>query len=653
MEWLVGGQPSRRNHQRQHRRRLLVNTPSVTNQGLLEATGGNTLNLQNTYNNAGGRILASGSGSTVQFINGTVSGGLLASSGGGTLTTPANVIFTLDGKSQGTLTIAGSYVGANNSQTFLTGTINNTGTIQLNAAASNTFLTVAAAVSLTGGGTVMLTENGSGGNAAISTTNGNQTLTNVNNTIQGIGFIGWNGLSVINQPSGVINANLPASAGSLYLNPPTLTNTGLLEATGGGLLNLQNTFLNAGGNVLANGNGSTVQFISGVLEGGTLNTSNGGLLTIPANNTFTLDGVSTGTLNLAGQFVVANNSTAYLKGTVNNTGSIQLNAGSSNTFLTMAAPVSFTGAGTVTLMENGTGGSSALATTNGNQTLTNVNNLIQGSGVVGWNGLIVVNQGMIDANTPAQGTLTLNPSGLTNEGILEATLGATLQLSGSSTFKNAGGNILASGNASTVEFANGATIQGGMIGATGGGNLGVEANNVLSLDGHTNGPLTINGTYTGANNSTTDLSGTINNTGNIQLNAAANNTFLTMASAVSFIGNGTVTLASTAGGGTAALATTNGDQLLINVDNTIQGTGVVGWNGLGVTNQGTINANVSGGTLTVNSPGFTNQGLLQASAGGILALNGSTINNQKGTIQVNGATSTVQFVNNVHIEGGP
>jgi len=626
---------------------LLVNTTSTTNQGLLEATAGGTLGLQNSFNNSGGRILASGSNSTVQFISGTVQGGILATASNGTLTTPSNDAFTLDGSSQGTLTIAGTYVGSNNSTTFLTGTINNTGTIQVSAAGNTTSVTMAAAVTLTGNGTVTLSTSGNG-SAFLNSSGGTQTLTNVNNTLQGYGVIGQGTLIVVNQAGGVINANTSGNV-SLSLNPPSLTNLGLLEASGGGTLNLQSTFFNAGGKILATGSNSTVQFINGTVQAGTLTSASGGILTTPANDAFTLDGISLGTLNIAGTYVVANNATTFLTGTINNTGAIQVNALGNNTFLTMSGPVNLTGAGSVTLTKGGNG-TAALATGGGDQTLINVNNTLQGAGVIGWNGLAVVNQGTINANLPTQGTLSLNPNGLTNEGLLEATVGATLQLN-TTTSNNTGGTILASGTGSDVQFINGAVIQSGTVSSTGGGSLGVASGTNLTLDGNSHGPLTIVGTYTGANNSTTFLIGTINNTGVIQVEAAGNNTFLGISGAVSLIGNGVVSL-STGGNGTAAIETAGGDQLLTNVDNTLQGVGVIGYNGLGLINQGTINANVSGNTLTLNPSGFTNQGMLEATSGGILALNASTIANRTGTIEVNGATSSVQFVNGVTIQGG-
>jgi YVTN family beta-propeller protein len=625
---------------------LVVNTPSLTNQGLLEGTGG-TLQLSNTYNNAGGRILSSGSGASVQLTGATIQGGTLTSANGGVLGTQGGASVTLDGSSQGTLTIAGTYVGANGSTTVLKGTINNTGAIQLNETANNTFLSMATpSVSLTGNGAVTLNTGGSGGTAIINQSGG--TLTNVSNTLQGTGVIGSNGLVVTNQ--GTINANVPGT-GSLTLNPNGLTNQGLLEATAGGTLVLSSTTANGTGTIKVNGANSTMEFVSGaVIQGGSLVSVNSGLLTVAGGSTITLDGSTTqGSLTIAGTYVGTNGSTTVLKGTIVNTGTIQLNETANNTFLSIATPsVNLTGDGTVMLSTAGPGGTAIINQAGG--TLTNVNNTLQGAGVIGSNGLTVTNQGTINANLPAQGALVVNANAPTNEGLIEATAGATLELSGD-TVNNTGGTILASGTGSTMQFANGATIQSGTLSTSGGGSLGVAGGSTLALDGSTFGRLTIVGTYTGADGSTTSLKGTINNTGTIQLNEAGHNTFLSMATPVSLIGSGAVTLNTTVAGGTAIINQSGGT--LTNVDNTLQGTGVIGSNGLVVTNQGTINANVPGtGSLTLNPSGFTNQGLLAATSGGTLVLSGSTIVNGTGTIQVNGATSTVQFVSGATIQGG-
>ena len=73
-----------------------------------------------------------------------------------------------------------------------------------------------------------------GGGSAYIYQNGGSTLTNVNNTIQGAGTIGYNGLTVVNGAAGVINAN--TTGAGLYMNPSSLTNQGQMEATSSCLL---------------------------------------------------------------------------------------------------------------------------------------------------------------------------------------------------------------------------------------------------------------------------------------------------------------------------------------------------------------------------------------------------------------------------------
>ena len=62
-------------------------------------------------------------------------------------------------------------------------------------------------VTLQGGGTVTLSTASGGGNALLLQAAGGLTLTNVNNTIQGEGIIGFNGLTLVNEAGGTINAN--------------------------------------------------------------------------------------------------------------------------------------------------------------------------------------------------------------------------------------------------------------------------------------------------------------------------------------------------------------------------------------------------------------------------------------------------------------
>ena len=105
-------------------------------------------------------------------------------------------------------------------------------------------------------------------------------------------------------------------------------NAGLLEATNNGLLVIQNTIENSGGNITANGSGASVQLQDGaVVQGGTLNTKNGGTSVTPNGTSSTLDGAAQGALTLsAGSTYTSDfNTTTNVLGTINNNGNFQIN----------------------------------------------------------------------------------------------------------------------------------------------------------------------------------------------------------------------------------------------------------------------------------------------------------------------------------------
>ena len=112
---------------------------------------------------------------------------------------------------------------------------------------------------------------------------------------------------------------------------------------------------------------------------------------------------------------------------------------------------------------------------------------------------------------------------------------------------------------------------------------------------------------------------------------------------VTLQGGGTVTLSTATGGGNAIIDQAAGGETLTNVNNTIQGEGIIGFNGLTVVNQvgGTINANSSGGseitTLTIDSAAVTNHGFDGSHQQRRLEIVGTTVNNPGGTISANGA----------------
>ncbi len=270
-----------------------------------------------------------------------------------------------------------------NTQLSVFGTqIINAGQIQLNGGGNtNSFLNIANNVALQGGGTLTLSVAPGAGSAFIQGNAGGLTLTNVDNTIQGAGVIGNNGLALTNDVGGTINANV-SGQGLLLDGGGLVTNAGLLKATNGGFLEIENTVNNAGGNITADG--GTAQFFgAAVIQGGTLNTLNGGILGTPGGNSATLDG-STGagavTISPGSTYTSALNSTTNILGTINNNGDLQVNGGANtNTALNLTGNTVLQGGGggTVTLSTNGSGSGFAILLGSG-ATLTNANNTIQG-----------------------------------------------------------------------------------------------------------------------------------------------------------------------------------------------------------------------------------------------------------------------------------
>jgi hypothetical protein len=597
---------------------LIINpSGGTTNTGTLEATAAGTLSLQNAITNTNGTIQANGAGSTVNLNGAAITGGTLETSSGG-------VIQSFGGTLSG-LTNTGTLQVPNNNALTILGTITNTGSIQLNSVANVTELLVGApSVTLTGAGTVTLSNNSQNYifGASASDTLINQT------TIQGAGTIGNNQLVLTN--SGTIDANDPTQ---LIINPSGgTTNTGTLEATAGGTLNLQDAVTNSGATIQANGAGSVVALFGASITGGTLNTSNGGA--------FQSFGATLSGLTNAGTLQILNNNAVTLVGNISNTGSIQALSNANVTEILASGTVTLSGGGTVVLSDNNQNYIFGAA---GSQ-LINQNNTISGSGNIGNNTLAFTNHGTADAMSANGNQLLIQTgtAGTTNTGTLEASSGGTLQIQ--NTVTNAGGVIQALAGTGTsaggTVTLNGASVTGGTVQSLG---TGVNSGAVVST-GATLTNLTTAGLVETPNNNTLTVAGTINNTGAIQLNSNANATEL--------VASGTVNLT---GGGTVALSNNSQNYILgaagsklVNTNNTITGAGNIGDGTMAFTNEGTVDA-IYSNHLVINtgkSAVTNNTGLMEASKGGVLEID-SAVNNEtsttSGTIEaLNGGTVSLR-----------
>jgi len=633
---------------------LTMNGGLINNNGTLAAdaasnsnpNSGSTLNLSGvTVNNAGGQIYANAAGDNVQLTSGTaVQGGQLYNLNGGFLGTTTGNTATLDGSTHGALTINGQYTCSLASTTYIQGNIGFSGAINVNGGAgTNGILALNGAATLTGLGGVQLNYEGGSGGAYLQ--GNNQTLTS-SVTIQGNGVIGNGSLALVN--NGTINADI--SGAVLTLNGSGgITNAGLMEATGGGILNLSNTPINnAGGSITVKDAASAVEITgTAVIWGGTLTNTAGGFLGTPQGEVAYLNGATHGALTINGTYTNDLGSTTYIQGNIQNNGNIQVNGnpGSGSPLgLFLTGNTTLQGSGTVTLSSLGGAG----AAIQGTGILYNgANSIIQGSGYVVSEGLALVNSGTINANVTGSG-LNLDPAGgITNTGIIEASGGSGLAIY-FVPVNNNGGSITANGAGDQVVFSSGVTIQGGTLNNTNGGFLGTAGS--ASLDGTTHGALTINGTYTNPQNSITYIQGNIQNYGNIQVNGGVSaNGILALTGATTLNGDGSVTLNSVVFG-----AYIQGDGQTLTNNSTIQGNGNIGNGSLALVNNGTIDANVSGSGINMNGTGgVTNTGLIEATNNGNLSMQG-TIQNS-GNIQINGGGGSVSdlfLLGNTTLSGG-
>ncbi len=646
---------------------------TLTNDNLLEATNGGTLLFASqTVGNSGATIKASGTGSQIVLNSTTIQGGTLS----GPVTANAGTL--LDGTTSDGITLNNVTV-SDGSQVSIAGTVHNTGSITLKGTGDQTALYAGngstVVTTLTGGGAVTLSNTAHNGADLLYGDNG-ATLDNVNNTISGEGQLGaGHAMAYTNEAGALVDANVSGQALTIALGGQTLTNKNVLEATGGGILQFNSQVVNnAAGSISTDtSNGSQIVLNSSTVQAGTLNGP------VTANSGSTLDGQTLGTLTNAGTVSVSDSSTLTLMGTINNTGALKVNSTGDQTTLYVGngatVVTTLQGGGTVTLADSAHNSDAIILGDNG-ATLDNVNNTIQGEGQIGvGHALNVTNEaaGLVDANVSGEAlTFSLGGSTLTNDHLLEATNGATLQITSamvnntgssitasgansqlgfaSATVNNAGGSITASG-AGTQITLNSATLQGGAVT----GKLSVLGNS--GLDGASDGTLTYSGAATVNDGAALTVTGTVANQGSIALTGTGDATSL-------YLGNGTGTTTLT-GGGTLTLGNTmhNGQTYLYgdngvtldNVNNTISGEGQIGaGHAMSYVNgsSAVVDANVNGQTLTFNLSGtLTNDNLLEATNGGTLLFASQTVGNSGETIKATGTGSQI-VLNSTTIQGG-
>ena len=582
---------------------LSVNGSSFTNTGAVDANTGSTISIGGTIDNSGSVFAPTGAGTVA--ITGTVDGGTV-SVGTGTNLNLANS--TLD-----SVTLSGNYELAGNSFIYIENNLTLDGTLTLGSSSSYGALYFESGTNqtLSGSGTVLFSGTNPDDSLALSI----GTLTIGSGiTVQGQnGYLGYSSaiggspgnVTVINQ--GTIQAD--TSGGTITVDGTGSQNTGSLEAVDGATLLLEGTLTNS---ATISVDATSVLSLNGTLTGGTISIQAGGQIVGS-----TLDAVT-----ISGALTLDGNQSIDVEGGLTLSGTLTLGNGSSYGLLNFIIDTSQTLSGSGTVLFSGTNPDDSLALSSGTLTIGSGITVQGQNGYVGYSPAIggspgnvtVINQGTIQADTSG-GTITVDGTGSQNTGSLEAVDGATLLLEGTLT-----NSATISVDATSVLSLNG-TLTGGTISIQAGGQIvgstldAVTISGALTLDGNQSidveGGLTLSGTLTLGNGSSYGLLNFIIDTS--QTLSGSGTVLFSGASAEDSVGtpNGTLTIGSGI---------------------TIQGqNGYVGYSpylggspsNITVVNQGSIQADVSGGTIYVEGASTTNTGTLDATNGGTLSLQSS------------------------------
>ncbi|HEY2178631.1 MAG TPA: hypothetical protein VGH15_08615 [Caulobacteraceae bacterium] len=289
------------------------------------------------------------------------------------------------------------------------GAVANAGTIAVDSAGAVTDLRIlTAGATFSGGGTVNL----SGPHARIVGASTSATLTIIDNTLVGAGNIGNKELVLINEAGGVIDAT---GALNIATTGVSLANSGLMEAVSGGLLTLDSPVIDQGGGGTILAAGGRVDLENADIEGGTIASTGIGYVRVFSGNCM-LDG-STSPVAVTGHLQVVSHTTLMLRGTIADSNQIDLLSGE---VVIAAAGATLSGGGSVILsnaIANVITGATSAAT------LTNVDNHIRGSGLLGNKSLTLINEAAGVISNPDATLLTLDTgtNTITNAGTIAAT----------------------------------------------------------------------------------------------------------------------------------------------------------------------------------------------------------------------------------------
>jgi len=602
-------------------RTLQLLSTTKTNNNILTATNGATMQISGVAVPQGpsGQIIADGG--TVLLIGDTITGGTISTLNGGTTRIPSG-----SGTFINVASIAGPFLIDNNNGLFVTGGLNHTGTITLNTTAgpNGTQIRFDNSATLSGNSSILLNANAGSLDTAYLVNNGPVTVTqDAGHQIHGTGNIY---VGLIN--NGTIDSDV--SGRTLQLLGSAKTNNNLITVSPGAAPQITNIVLTQGSSGRIVNTGGTVTLPGTTINGGTIESSAGGIGRVTGGST-----TFTNLVNLIGPFTIDNNLLLDINGNLNHDDVITLNqtAGPNATQIRFNTTSSITGPGRIVLNANAGSLDTSYLINNGPITMTQTSgHLIRGTGNIY---VPLINNGSIVADVAGR-TLQLLNGAKTNNTTMTAVNGATLgvlnctltqapgasmaatasnlSFSGATVNNGMAALIAASGAGNTITLAS-STINGGSIESTGGATNRVTGGTTLANLTRLLGPTTID------NNSAMFLSGDLTHDAPLTVNTSAgpNGTQIRFDTSCALSGNTEIFLNANAGSLDTAYLINNGPSIVTqSAGHTIRGTGNIYVN---VVNNGEIRADIAGRTLQLNSSPKTNNNLITAVNGSTLIVN--------------------------------
>ncbi len=579
--------------------------------------------------------------------------------------------------SQGALTLTISNADelrqASSTFTIAGATVMNNGTITIGI--NSQFRGSGAALSFGGTGTIVLNDVGSSFTQFLDTAT-NATLGS-GQTVRGSGSIGLNVARITN--NGVISADVAGrvltidgaggNAGLAGLGigsggNAAFVNTGTVQATGAGTLAINGGRYENSGTIQALVGSTVIVGSDARIVGGTLSSVGSGVI-IDGGGTAYLEGV---TLSAGSQYLVTS-ADLNLATTFVNNGTVTIGVNSQVRSDTPTLEIS--GIGTIVLDDTGSSFTEFLD--NATTTTLGAGQTVRGSGSVGVNSAVIVNNGVIRGDVGGR-ALEINVrggngglagagvgagsnAGLLNNTLIEASNGGIVSIGGGR-YENSVAGIIRAATGSTVIVGSDARIVGGTLSSVGSGVI-IDGAGTAYLDGVT---LATGSTYT-LSSADLNLATTFVNNGTLTIGVNSrvrNDTATLMIS-----GNGTIILNDI--GSSFTQLFDNATTATLGAGQIVRGSGDIGINQAVITNNGVIRGDVGGRTLNIDArggnagvavgtgvgtggiAGLLNNNLIEASNGGIVSIGGGRYENSASGALAVGTTGTLTMLNDANL----